>query len=304
MIQPVLVTCILMILVSVVTMTEPILVNTVTGDQDDLCSIYPSCSNYGDGTHQILENCQKYFECERREDGSFVQRNMECPGNEVFTNNLGKCGDPDLATECKEFQSFKCKEECPRIHFSSTGLSSTTHPESLGCFRLKGSKDLNRVAYYENSHKLTLTPFPTNIWVSWHITGNTKCPYSGRLVNEQDKYVRCPRSNWRGWEVRTGGGLVIDEDIVTRCLSGDGEIETPSSSTVTSTTSSTITTTTSTSITTTTTSTSTTTTITSTSTTTTAESIKGISCLAHENFVTALTSQWQCYSNSQKRSLI
>ena len=276
MIQPVLVTCILMVLVSVVTVTEPILVNTVTGEQDDLCSIYPSCSNYGAGTHQILENCRKYFECERREDGSFIQRNMECPENEVFTNVLGKCGYPNLATECKEFQNLKCKEECPRIHFSSTGLSSTTQPESLGCFRLKGSKDLNRAAYYENSHKLTLTPFPTNIWISWHITGNTKCPYSGRLVNEQDKYVQCPRSNWRGWEVRTGGGLVIDEDIVTRCLSGDSEIETPSSSSVTSTTSSTTTsTTTTTSTSTTTTSTSTTTTPTSTSTTTTTESIKG-----------------------------
>ena len=251
------------------------MVNTVTGAQDDLCSIYPPCADYGEGSHQILENCQKYFECERGEDGSWIQRNMECPDNEMFTNRLGKCGDPNHATECKEFDNFKCKEECPRIHFSSSGLASTTHPEALGCFRLKGSKDLNRVAYYENSHKLTLTPYPTNIWVSWHITANIRCPYSGLLVNERDRYVRCPRSQWRGWEVRTGGELVRDEDINTTCLSGDEEIQpsTTTTSTITSTTtitaSTTTLTTTSTSTTTTTVTTTTTTTTTTTATTST-----------------------------------
>ena len=268
MIQSIRVTCIFMSLVNVVMVTEPILVNTVTGDQDDLCSIYPPCADYGEGSHQILENCQKYFECERGDDGSWIQRNMECPGNEMFTDRLGKCGDQNLATECKEFQNLKCKEECPRIHFSSSGLSSTTHPESLGCFRLKGSKDLNRVAYYENSNKLTLTPYPTNIWVSWHITANTKCPYSGLLVNERDRYVRCPRPQWRGWEVRTGGGLVKDDNIVTQCLSGEEEIETSSTTATASTTTTTVTSTTST------TTTSTTTTSTSTTTMTTVD-LKG-----------------------------
>ena len=168
-----------------------------------MCSIYPLCANYGEGKHEILEDCTKYIECEKQQNGFYKQRNMECTDNLVFTNKLGRCGEPSLATECKDFGNLKCKEECPRIHFSSTGMTSTTQPEALGCFRLKGSKDLNRVAFYENKHKLTLTPFPTNIWVSWHITANTRCPYSGLLVNEEDKYVRCPRSAWQGWDLRS-----------------------------------------------------------------------------------------------------
>ena len=167
-----------------------------------------------------------------------------CEDNLVFTNKLERCSDPTRAPECKAFENLKCKLECPRIFFTSSGISSESQPESLGCFRLKGSKDLNRVAYYENSHKLTLTPYPVNIWVSWYITANPKCPYSGLLVNERDRYVRCPRSQWRGWEVRTAGGLVRDEDIVTTCLSGDDEIKPTATTTTTSTTTATTTSTT------------------------------------------------------------
>ena len=211
--------------------SEPLLVSTITGEQEDTCSIYPLCSDYGQGKHQILEDCQQFIECELQDDGTYMQRNMMCEDNLVFTDNLGRCGDPGLAPECKEFENLKCKLECPRIYFTSSGISSS-QPESLGCFRLRGSKDLNRVVFYENSNKLTLIPYPAMIWVSWHITANTKCPYSGRLVNEQDKYVRCPRSDWRGWEVRTNGGLVRDENMVTQCLSGEEEIQ-PSSTTIT-----------------------------------------------------------------------
>ena len=251
---------------------EPLLVSTITGEHEDTCSIYPVCSDYGQGKHQILEDCRRYFECERQADGTYTQRNMMCEDNLVFTDNLGKCGESGLAPECKEFENLKCKLECPRIYFTSSGISSSSQPEALGCFRLRGSKDLNRVAYYENSNKLTLTPYPAMIWVSWFITANTRCPYSGRLVNEQDKYVQCPRSDWRGWEVRTVGGLLRDEDIVTTCLSGDEDIQTSTTSTQTTTTTSTTTISTSTTTATTSTTTSSTTT-TSTSTGTSSEKI-------------------------------
>ena len=145
-----------------VTMThcEPHLINTLVGDQEDTCSVYPRCSadEYGPGKHEILEDCQKFFECDLNTDGSYTQKNMMCEDNLVYTDKLGRCGDPALAPECQEFQNLKCKVECPRIHFASSGISATSQPEALGCFRLKGSKDLNRVAYYENANKLTLTP--------------------------------------------------------------------------------------------------------------------------------------------------
>ena len=254
---------------------EPILVNTLYGEQEDTCNIYPLCKDYGPGYHEILEDCRRYFECERQDDETFIQRNLLCPDNLVFTNKLGICSDPDQAPECKAFENLKCKLECPRVFFTSSGISSSSQPESLGCFRLKGSKDLNRVAFYENAIKLTLTPYPANIWVSWYITANPKCPYSGLLVNEQDRYVRCPQSQWRGWEVRTGGGLVRDQEIVTTCLSGDDEIL-PSTTTTSTITSTTTTTSTITSTTTTSTSTTTTTTTpTSTSTTTMNDGLEG-----------------------------
>ena len=259
------------------THNEPLLLKTLIGAQEDSCSIYPQCSEeYGEGKHEILEDCQRFFECDRHEDGTYTQRNMMCEDNLVYTDNLGRCGDPALAPECQQFQNLKCKVECPRIYFASSGISSLSQPESLGCFRLKGSKDLNRVAFYENANKLTLTPYPANIWVSWYITANTKCPYSGLLVNEQDRYVRCPRSQWRGWEVRTaGGGLVRDEDIATTCLSGDEEMQTSTTSSTILTSKSTPSTTTTTTSTTTSTTTTSTSTSTSTTTTTTNVITKG-----------------------------
>lgn len=43
----------LMMLVAM-TSSEPILVGTITGEQEDTCSLYPLCSDYGQGKHQIL----------------------------------------------------------------------------------------------------------------------------------------------------------------------------------------------------------------------------------------------------------
>ena len=155
---------ILPIMLVSLTHTEPRLVSNLTGDQEDTCSVYPRCSEeYGPGKHEILEDCQRFFECEINVDGTYTQSNKMCEDNLVFTEKLGTCGDPSLAPECKEFENLKCKLECPRIYFTSSGISSSSQPEALGCFRLKGSKDLNRVAFYENSHKLTLTPYPVNI---------------------------------------------------------------------------------------------------------------------------------------------
>ena len=56
---------------------------------------------------------------------------------------------------------------------------------------------------------------------SWYITANTRCPYSGAMVNEQEKYVQCPRSGWGGWEVRGPNGMVRDDTIQTQCFDGD-----------------------------------------------------------------------------------
>ena len=53
--------------------------------------------------------------------------------------------------------------------------------------------------------------------------------------------MRCPRSDWRGWDVRTGGGLVRDNDIVTQCLMGEDGIEPSTTTTIKTTTTSTTT---------------------------------------------------------------
>ena len=37
------------------TLCEPVLVNTLTGEQEDTCNIYPLCEEYGPGLHEILE---------------------------------------------------------------------------------------------------------------------------------------------------------------------------------------------------------------------------------------------------------
>ena len=45
----------MMMMLVAMTISEPILVSSITGDQEDTCSIYPVCSDYGQGKHQILD---------------------------------------------------------------------------------------------------------------------------------------------------------------------------------------------------------------------------------------------------------
>ena len=74
--------------------------------------------------------------------------------------------EPALApAECAAWQQLKCAAECPRVLVTSTGPALQLQPQALGCFRLRGSRDLNRAAYYENTEGLTLTPYPALIWI-------------------------------------------------------------------------------------------------------------------------------------------
>ena len=94
-------------LMMVVTMTrsEPLLVSTLTGEQEDTCSIYPVCSDYGQGKHQILEDCRRYFECERQAYGTFTQRNWMCEDNLLFTDKLGRCETPTWRRSAKSLRT-------------------------------------------------------------------------------------------------------------------------------------------------------------------------------------------------------
>ena len=82
-----------------------------------------------------------------------TQGDRMCDDNMVFTDKLGL--------------------GMPSNIFFLNGLAPSTHPQSLECFRLIGFKDFCRSAFHENSNKLTLTPFPVNILMSWHITANS-----------------------------------------------------------------------------------------------------------------------------------
>ena len=64
---------IILVMGMTVTCLEPRLVETLTGKQEDLCSIYPLCADYGPGKHEILEDCTKYIECEEQPDGFYTR---------------------------------------------------------------------------------------------------------------------------------------------------------------------------------------------------------------------------------------
>ena len=120
-----------------------------------------------------------------------MQTNLQCRRPLVYSPALTQCVEPALApAECAAWQQLKCAAECPRVLVTSTGPALQLQPQALGCFRLRGSRDLNRAAYYENTAGLTLTPYPALVWVSWHVTANTRCPYSGEITNEQEEYVQ------------------------------------------------------------------------------------------------------------------
>ena len=50
---------------------------------------YPRCEDQGPGTHQILEDCERFLQCELQDDGSYIQRNLRCPDNLVYTTKIG-----------------------------------------------------------------------------------------------------------------------------------------------------------------------------------------------------------------------
>ena len=95
-----------------------------------------------------------------------MQTNLQCPRPLVYSPALTQCVEPDLApAECAAWQQLKCAAECPRVLVTSTGPALQLQPQALGCFRLRGSRDLNRAAYYENTEGMTLTPYPALIWI-------------------------------------------------------------------------------------------------------------------------------------------
>ena len=98
----------LVIVMTGLSCSEPLLVETLTGEQEDLCSIYPRCQDHGPGTHEIQEDCQRYFECELLGDGTYIQRNMTCL--DVSQVRSLQSRDSDLAPECTEFKNLKCKD--------------------------------------------------------------------------------------------------------------------------------------------------------------------------------------------------
>ena len=61
-----------------------VLFEVKTKDHEDNCGLFPPCQQLGEGSWQILENCHFYVECRRQPDGSYIQHNMECPGDLWF----------------------------------------------------------------------------------------------------------------------------------------------------------------------------------------------------------------------------
>ena len=112
--------------------SDPILVDTIDGDHEDLCSLYPTCREYGPGTHQILEDCNRYFECILKDDNTYLQKNWQCPEERFFSRQDNHCVASELE-ECESFQNLKCFHVCPRIMFTST--DPALDKNTIGCFR-------------------------------------------------------------------------------------------------------------------------------------------------------------------------
>ena len=90
-----------------------------------------------------------------------MQTNLQCPRPLVYSPALTQCVEPALApAECAAWQQLKCAAECPRVLVTSTALALQLQQQALGCFWLRGSRDLNHAAYYENTACLTLSPYP------------------------------------------------------------------------------------------------------------------------------------------------
>ena len=147
------------------TSTDPMVVEVITGPGEDSCGVYPVCR--AEGSWAVVEDCTRFYTC-IPQPGSrgWVQTNLQCPRPLVYSPAHTQCVEPALApAECAAWQQLKCAAECPRVLLTSTGPALQLQPQALGCFRLRGSRDLNRAAYYENTEGMTLTPYPALIWI-------------------------------------------------------------------------------------------------------------------------------------------
>ena len=91
------------------------------------------CQEYGVGSHQVMEDCNRFFECVLQDDGTWLQNNWQCPESLLYSSQEKRCVDSELK-ECEAFQNLKCFDMCPRILFTSTDPG--VDKEALGCFRL------------------------------------------------------------------------------------------------------------------------------------------------------------------------
>jgi len=192
---------------------------------EDSCGIYPSCSQYGAGEWEILEDCSKYIRCSYK-DGELVQENLECPGTDLFTNEYGRCVDYHWATQCKIFQEVPCFLSCPRVYLHSAGSGAQYQDKAVGCFRLSGTfAGVN--SYYQNQNAMFLSPdaLSTQLIAHWLI-GETYGAQNGRIRNSKYEWAHCPFTNWdQGWEVQKSLGVWVEDSTMTvTCLSGNDNI--------------------------------------------------------------------------------
>ena len=216
--------------------SSSVIVETITGDHEDTCGIYPPCQQFGPGTWQILEDCNKYIICTLQGDGTYLQQNMRCPGDLFYDEEHEDCVEESFI--CRNFQSIPCLNSCPRIMLSSTGPALQYKERLLGCFRLKGQKVGNTLVYYQNMNKFYLTPdaFSTPFIKHWLIS-ELRNPTSGGIKNLLYDYLQCPYDGWNeGWEVDSGNGNWVDDlSVVTTCYKGEEGMSTTSSPTTTTT---------------------------------------------------------------------
>lgn len=198
------------------------------------CGVYPSCSQYGPGQWEILEQCHRYIKCTRDPTtGQLKQQNLECPGDLVFANEYGECVEYDKATECKTFNrpSTPCLYSCPRIYIESSGIGAIYQQRRLGCFRISGTLFGGTLVHYQNENGQYLTPDSTSNPTTIHwIVSETPGAFNGGIRNTLFDYIRCPFPGWdQGWEVDTGlGHWVSDPTMKVRCHMGEEDVCTSS----------------------------------------------------------------------------
>ena len=139
------------------TSTDPMVVEVITGPGEDSCGVYPVCRE--EGSWAVVEDCTRFYTCSPQPGSrGWVQTNLQCPRPLVYSPAHTQCVEPALApAECAAWQQLKCAAECPRVLVTSTGPAQEHQPQALGCFRLRGSRDLNRATYCENPAGLKRT---------------------------------------------------------------------------------------------------------------------------------------------------